>query len=611
MRECQACDPSAAARSVVEPVESVPVTQAVAVPVVEAPTLVAGITPEPVAEGQPVVSARAAELEPEPERRKAQPQPVARPPLVEQPIEAAALLPAAVTEPAVESAIKTAPVTAAPVVEESREAAALPPVAVTEQVVESAIKTAPVVEQPIEAAALLPVAVTQQAVESAIKTALVTAAPVVEQPIEAAAIPPVAVTEQAVESAIKIAPVTAAPVVQSEQTIEAQVLVETAPVANVAPEPVVEPAPVVEAIAEAAPAVAEVPEPVAQPLPVAVKEPAVEAPVSPEEEIDPFLALAEGIRAVHTVRAAALAAPPESAGILELAEAVGVQQQSPVSSPATSAPVVQSVKPAAPEPSGAREAVAKQEAVALLAPPEPAPAGLADEGPTLPFAPMQNYSPATSRSILPRPPRRQILAADSGPRITLPGPTLPPELTRLLDANVVTVIGEQTAQRAKEAIHPPKPGGPPGWLVSAGVMLLLLTAALALVFYLYPRAVADAKPAPMPAEAATANAPTGSSSPLSKFIEVTGFRIVVDSNKKSEVQYLVVNHSAADVSNVNVFITLHGVKPGQPPVCRFSFKVPSLGPFESKEMSSPIEKVPPTFSLPPWQDLRADVQISQ
>jgi hypothetical protein len=236
------------------------------------------------------------------------------------------------------------------------------------------------------------------------------------------------------------------------------------------------------------------------------------------------------------------------------------------------------------------------------------------EGPMLPFAPMQDYTPATSRSILPVPPRQQILSADSGPRITLPGPTLPPELTRLQAANVVTVIGEQTAQRTKEAL-PPKSGGAPGWLVSALVMIVLLAAGLAVVYFLLlPRTVADAKPAPTQAVAATAPAPTGGNSPLAKFIEVTGFRIVTsssDANKKSEVQYLVVNHSDADISDANVFITLRGAKPGLAPLCRFSFKIPALGPFEAKEMSSPIEKSPRSLSLPDWQDVRAEVQISQ
>jgi len=368
-----------------------------------------------------------------------------------------------------------------------------------------------------------------------------------------------------------------------------------------------------------------------------------------------LLALAEGIRAAHVARAAVLAAPDPSSGLLELAEAVGVEQQSPQ----PPAPVEQSetvpqlLEPAAPiaKTHSAEVAVAPAEAataVALLAPPDPEPAPLMaseavsfrelrpaalapepervalaepqvapgpqpePEGPALPLAPMQNYTPATRRSILPAPPPPQILAADPGPRITLPGPTLPPELTRLQDANVLTVIGEATAQRTKEAI-PSKSADGPNRLVSLLVMLVLLAAGLSIVFYLLPHTAADAKPAPVPvpepAVAATAPAPTGGSSPLAKFIEVTGFRI--DANRKSEVQYLVVNHSDADISSANIFVTLRSAKPGQPPLCRFSFKVPSLGPFESKEMSSPIGNAARGIFLPDWQEIRAEVQINK
>jgi hypothetical protein len=391
------------------------------------------------------------------------------------------------------------------------------------------------------------------------------------------------------------------------------------------------------------------PEPVPEPSPA-------NALIQLQEVPDPFLALAEEIRAVQAVRAAALAAPAaESGGLLELAEAVGTSESTPVSPAEVS---VQPAAPAAPGKPSFVEAVATREApvpveaataIALLeappretalltaaepaghvepqslapepqpvAIPEPAPGGpvalqpSSVDGPNLPLAPMQNYTPATSRSILPVPPRAQILAADSGPRITLPGPTLPPELTRLQEANFVNLIGEPTAQRAKEAIAPRKSGGgAQGWFVTAGVMLLLLAAALGVIYYPLLHTIVDAKTAPTPAVAAPASASTAPQSPLAKFIEVTGYRIVIDQNKKSEVQYLVVNHSSADISDANIFITLHSVKPGQPPVCRFSFKVPSLAPFESKEMSSPIEKTTRAVSLPDWQDLRADVQISQ
>jgi hypothetical protein len=102
-------------------------------------------------------------------------------------------------------------------------------------------------------------------------------------------------------------------------------------------------------------------------------------------------------------------------------------------------------------------------------------------------------------------------------------------------------------------------------------------------------------------------------SPLSRTIEVTGFRIVADPSKTPEIHYLVVNHTPARVSNMTVYVTLRTAddKAGQPPLSRFSFAAPNLGPFQSKEMVSFIEKMNRPVSLPEWQDLRADIEIGQ
>jgi len=81
---------------------------------------------------------------------------------------------------------------------------------------------------------------------------------------------------------------------------------------------------------------------------------------------------------------------------------------------------------------------------------------------------------------------------------------------------VVTVLGQRNKRR-----------GIPGWLISAAVMLLLLGAGVGVVLYLLPasRTTADAKaPAPQ-TETPVAAEP---SHPLSEYIEVTGFRFIMD-----------------------------------------------------------------------------------
>jgi hypothetical protein len=104
-----------------------------------------------------------------------------------------------------------------------------------------------------------------------------------------------------------------------------------------------------------------------------------------------------------------------------------------------------------------------------------------------------------------------------------------------------------------------------------------------------------------------------SAAPLAKAIEVTGFRIQMDSAKKSEIQYLVVNHTPARFSGVTVYVTLYApdAKAGQSPLCKFQFTAPNLAPYQSKDMTSAIERVSPALTLPDWQDLRASVEIGE
>jgi hypothetical protein len=160
-----------------------------------------------------------------------------------------------------------------------------------------------------------------------------------------------------------------------------------------------------------------------------------------------------------------------------------------------------------------------------------------------------------------------------------------------------------------------------GWLVSLSVMTLMLAVGGGVIYWAIPsQTLASVRsspsktepetPAPDKAVPETPGTPTNS---LSKQIEVTGFRFVTPANKKPEIHYLVVNHSALALNDVTVFVTLHSgnAKPGQPPLSRFSFRAPNVPAFESKEMSSTIEKVTQPMALPEWQDVKVDVAIGQ
>ena len=51
-------------------------------------------------------------------------------------------------------------------------------------------------------------------------------------------------------------------------------------------------------------------------------------------------------------------------------------------------------------------------------------------------------------------------------------------------------------------------------------------------------------------------------------------------------------------------------KGDQQPVGTFSFKIPLLGPYESKELKAPVDTKLRVYELPDWQFLRADFQIT-
>lgn len=117
---------------------------------------------------------------------------------------------------------------------------------------------------------------------------------------------------------------------------------------------------------------------------------------------------------------------------------------------------------------------------------------------------------------------------------------------------------------------------------------------------------------PVASAPASASAATVESYLLAKTIEVTGFRIMGD--KPPKVRYVVINHSGGSLGAVTVYVTLRGLnaKPGQPPLYRFSFKAPSLGAFESKEMTAAIDKgLDKTTPAADWQNLHADIELGQ
>ncbi len=221
--------------------------------------------------------------------------------------------------------------------------------------------------------------------------------------------------------------------------------------------------------------------------------------------------------------------------------------------------------------------------------------------------------------------RPGIRSSQSVPQFALPGPSIPPQLQSVSDAGLTAAaIGKGGFGSKRKGAGAPGKGAASsvkGWLVSLSVMAAMLAAGGAVIYWAIPAqtmaSVRNSVSKTEPDAAAVANAaletPATPTNSLTKQIEVTGFRFVATPNKKPEIHYLVVNHSQLALNDVTVYVTLHAnaAKPGQPPLSRFSFRAPNVGPNESKEMSSTIEKISQPITLPEWQDMRVEVSLGQ
>jgi hypothetical protein len=216
------------------------------------------------------------------------------------------------------------------------------------------------------------------------------------------------------------------------------------------------------------------------------------------------------------------------------------------------------------------------------------------------MAAMLDYSPLDRHPLQPAVPMHLILKTDCSPRITLPGPMLTPRLVAFHERDITAVFPE-AARFRKRAI--------PVWLVTA---LLCGTVAIA-ASYNSINPFGNRPGAEVRAEASTPPVSRVSANPLARTIEVSGIRVLVDASKKSQIQYLVVNHSSARFADTTVFVTLRSAdaKAGEAPLCQFSFAAPDLGPYESREMTSEIEKLNRPVAVPEWQDLRAEIELGQ
>ena len=102
-------------------------------------------------------------------------------------------------------------------------------------------------------------------------------------------------------------------------------------------------------------------------------------------------------------------------------------------------------------------------------------------------------------------------------------------------------------------------------------------------------------------------AASDSSNPYAKVLEVTGVRIVEDAKKRANAQFLVVNHSPADLPDLEleVVLTTTTARAGDEPLAVMAVKTGPIPANGSKDVSAALKTKLRAYELPDWQFLKA------
>jgi hypothetical protein len=158
--------------------------------------------------------------------------------------------------------------------------------------------------------------------------------------------------------------------------------------------------------------------------------------------------------------------------------------------------------------------------------------------------------------------------------------------------------------------------GQPGWLVAFLVAIVLVGVGAAAYYFLLPSVRAQREVAGSEPDVAMESPKQGASEApqavrMAKFLEVTGLRIV-EENKRPQLRYLVVNHSSADLAGIkgSVVVRASNAAPNAAPITTVPLDVPSLGPYEVKEIITSLKTSLRAYEMPDWQFLKADLRLA-
>lgn len=253
----------------------------------------------------------------------------------------------------------------------------------------------------------------------------------------------------------------------------------------------------------------------------------------------------------------------------------------------------------------AKEAAAAAAAVPVMAPPAPLQPNPWQQPPPQQIPPRPVYQAPPSPPQYAPPPPQYAPPQQYGPPQQLQQQQYapPPQQPQYAPP--------QYAQQPPPAwAPPPERTGPPMWLMVLGSAIAFLVV-IAGIYYAVQHFGSTS-----PAEKAGLENPADASkqkvaNPLQKYLDVVGIRMITEKQKPA-VKFLVVNHSGAEIDNLEANVTLWAStsRSEEDSIGSFSFSVPRIGPDDSKELTEPLKTKLKMYEMPDWQNATAEIQIT-
>jgi hypothetical protein len=158
----------------------------------------------------------------------------------------------------------------------------------------------------------------------------------------------------------------------------------------------------------------------------------------------------------------------------------------------------------------------------------------------------------------------------------------------------------------------PRPSsGLPTWLLTVLFALAFLGLVLGINWGIgYLRNPSQAA-APPPQVESPAAKPVAKSSPLQKYVEISGIRWGEDAKKRIVVKFTITNHSDADLAGLTGNVTVWGRTQKSEEDAAGTFTITAnVGPEASQEVSAVLNTKLKIYELPDWQNINADLQIT-